>query len=99
MQFKVNVLGVIHSTNSFLPLLRNGMTKKVVTISSGGGDRETVLKSGLAQMTAYGASKAAVNVVVAKYAIKLQKEGFTVIALAPGIVDTFTATRECFSIR
>ena len=92
-------MGVIHSTNSFLPLLRNGMTKKVVTISSGGGDHQTTMKLGLAQVSAYGASKAAVNVVVAKYAIKLQEEDFTVIALSPGMVDTFTATREWFFLR
>ena len=90
-------MGVIYSTNSFLPLLRNGLTKKVVTISSEAGDRETVLKMGLVQVNAYGPSKAAVNVVVAQYGIKLQEEGFTVIALAPGMVDTYSAGRECFS--
>jgi NAD(P)-dependent dehydrogenase (short-subunit alcohol dehydrogenase family) len=84
----VNVLGVIHSTHSFLPLLRKGATRKVATISSVGGDCDFVLETGLAQAPAYGASKAAVNMVIAKYAAKLQNEGFTMVALSPGMVDT-----------
>ncbi|KAF8513799.1 hypothetical protein JB92DRAFT_2922000 [Gautieria morchelliformis] len=86
--FKVNVMGVIHSINNFLPLLRNGNTRKVVTISSRGGDPDLVLKTGLSQMVAYGASKAAVNMIVVKFAIKLQTEGFIVFAVSPGLVDT-----------
>jgi NAD(P)-dependent dehydrogenase (short-subunit alcohol dehydrogenase family) len=89
-------LGVIHSTNSFLPLLRKGETRKVATISSSGGVCEFVLGTGLAQMPSYGASKGAVNVVNAKYAVKLQNEGFTMIALCPGLVDTTaTAPKIC----
>jgi NAD(P)-dependent dehydrogenase (short-subunit alcohol dehydrogenase family) len=60
----------------------------VVTISSRGGDRDLVLKTGLSQMVAYGASKAAVNMIVAKFAITLQTEGFIVFALSPGMVNT-----------
>lgn len=84
-------MGVIHSTNSFLPLLRKGNTKKVVTISSGGGDRDFVMQMGFGRMVAYGASKAAVNMIVAKFAVKLQNERFIFVALSPGLVDT-TAT-------
>ena len=85
-------MGVIHSTNSFLPLLRKGDTKKVATISSAGGTREFVLALDLEQMTAYGASKAAMNMIVAKFSITLKKEGFTVVALSPGLVNTAQTT-------
>jgi NAD(P)-dependent dehydrogenase (short-subunit alcohol dehydrogenase family) len=81
-------LGVIYSTNSFLPLLRKGETRKVATISSATGDCDFVLGTGLAQAAAYGTSKAAVNMIIAKFAVRLQTEGFTIIALSPGMVDT-----------
>ena len=81
-------MGVIHSTNSFLPLLRKGTTKKVATISSAGGNRDSVMKLDFPQMPGYGMSKAAVNMVIAKYATKLHSEGIVLVALSPGLVDT-----------
>ncbi|KIJ23180.1 hypothetical protein M422DRAFT_196239 [Sphaerobolus stellatus SS14] len=86
--FKVNVTGVILATLVFLPLLRKGSLKKIVTISSLGGEREFVVKSKVTGMSAYGASKAAVNMVVTKLALELEPEGFVVIALSPGLADT-----------
>ncbi|KIJ54009.1 hypothetical protein M422DRAFT_102295, partial [Sphaerobolus stellatus SS14] len=76
--FKVNVTGVILATLVFLPLLRKGSLKKIVTISSLGGEREFVVKSKVTGMSAYGASKAAVNMVVTKLALELEPEGFVV---------------------
>ncbi|KAF8584788.1 NAD(P)-binding protein [Ramaria rubella] len=55
-----------------LPLLRQGPTKKVITISSSGGDRDFVSHTNLAAMAGYGVTKAAVNMVVTKYAIPLR---------------------------
>ena len=81
-------MGVIHSTNSFLPLLRKGNTKKIVTISSTAGTDGFVLDLNLDRMPALGASKAAVNMIIAKFSITLKKEGIVVIALCPGLVDT-----------
>ncbi|KIJ53963.1 hypothetical protein M422DRAFT_153792 [Sphaerobolus stellatus SS14] len=85
---KVNVTGVILATLAFLPLLRKGSLKKIVAISSSGGERDFVAKSKLTGMSAYGASKAAVNMVITKLALELEPEGFVVIALSPGLVDT-----------
>jgi len=85
--FKVNTLGVIHSINAFLALLRSGTTKKVVVISSGAGVTDLVWKVRLANMAAYGTTKAATNMVTTKYAALLEDEGFVVIALSPGMVD------------
>ncbi|GBE85213.1 predicted protein [Sparassis crispa] len=67
--FKVNVLGVVHTVNAFLPLLRKGTAKKIIIL-------------------AYGTTKAGTHMVVTKYAALLENEGFTVVALSPGLVDT-----------
>ncbi|KAF8521922.1 hypothetical protein BU17DRAFT_87481 [Hysterangium stoloniferum] len=86
--FKVNVMGVIYSALSFLPLLRIGKTRKIIVISSQGGNPDFVYKAGLTGMSAYGTSKAGTNMVVAKLALELQGEGFVVVGLSPGLVDT-----------
>ncbi|OBZ73200.1 hypothetical protein A0H81_06954 [Grifola frondosa] len=41
-------LGVVHTTNAFLPLLRAGRAKKVVALSTGLADVELTLASGFA---------------------------------------------------
>ncbi|OBZ71368.1 hypothetical protein A0H81_08762 [Grifola frondosa] len=86
--FKVNVLGIIHTINAFLPLLRKGTTKKIVVIGAGGGDPDFVWKARHGYMAAIGPSQGASAVVAAKYAVMLEDEGFTVVSLCPGIVDT-----------
>ncbi len=88
MQFKTNTLGVIHSINAFLPLLRAGSTKRVVVISTGGADVPTVRKQGIAYMAAYHITKTAAVMATAKWALTLQDEGFVVVSLNPGLVDT-----------
>jgi hypothetical protein len=96
-KFKVNVIGVIHSTNSFLPLLRKGSTKKIVTISTGAGDRDFVFKTNLSSMIAYSASKAATNMIITKYVVQFKDKGLIFVALSPGIVDTLaTGQGECY---
>ncbi|EED78262.1 predicted protein, partial [Postia placenta Mad-698-R] len=87
-QFRVNVLGIVHSINAFLPLLRKGGSKKILVMSSGAGDRELAWKARVATFSAYGTTKAAANMVMTKYAVLLESEGFTVFALSPGYVDT-----------
>ncbi|KAI0646046.1 NAD-P-binding protein [Trametes meyenii] len=86
--FRVNTIGVIHSITAFLPLLRAGSAKKIIVIGSGGGDPHFVQVSGIADMAAYGTTKAAQVLVTTKWALKLKDEGFVVITLSPGLVDT-----------
>lgn len=43
---------------------------------------------GIANMAAYGVSKAATLIVTMKFALKLKDKGFVVVALEPGVVDT-----------
>ena len=87
----------MHSTNAFLPLLRAGRAKKIVAITSCVGDPDFILGTGLAWHTQYSISKAALNMAIAEFAVALRSEGFTCLALAPGIVDVFSDApkREC----
>ncbi|KAG1773984.1 hypothetical protein EV702DRAFT_1047992 [Suillus placidus] len=86
--FKVNVVGVIHTINYFLPLLKKGTAKKVVTLTSGLADIEVTMNAHFAACAPYSISKAAVNMVNAKYAA--QFEEFVFLALSPGLVNTST---------
>ncbi|KAG1754729.1 uncharacterized protein EDB91DRAFT_1095248 [Suillus paluster] len=88
--FNVNVVAVIHTINIFLPLLKNGKAKTVVTISTGLGDLDATLAFENAASAPYSISKAAVNMVNAKYAAQYKPEGFIFLALSPGLVDTST---------
>ncbi|EPS96189.1 NAD-binding protein, partial [Fomitopsis schrenkii] len=85
--FNVNVLGVVHSVNAFLPLLRKGTTKKIIVISGEAGVQDLVWKMRLGHAAAYGITKAAENMVATKYAALLEEEGFVVASVSPGLVD------------
>jgi len=89
--WKTNVLGPILTTNAFLPLLRKGTLKKVLTLDTGLADPELNLKADFAGQTAYCISKSAVEMVGVKYAIALKADGFTFLAISPGLVNTAEA--------
>ena len=91
-QFKVNSLGPVHSITAFLPLLRASETKKIIVIGSHGGDPKTILSMRLANLCAYGMTKAAAVVATTKFALQLKDEGFTVVTLNPGSVKTSGTT-------
>ncbi|GJE96843.1 SDR family oxidoreductase [Phanerochaete sordida] len=102
--FRVNVLGVAYATNAFLPPLRAAASPftsttsastaanpaKVITLSSGIGDVDLTRALRFAGQAAYCASKAAVNMLVAKYAARFAEEPLVFLALSPGLVDTST---------
>ncbi|KAJ7182775.1 hypothetical protein C8R43DRAFT_868266 [Mycena crocata] len=89
--FKVNTVGVVHTINAFLPLLRKGAMKKVISLSTGLADAEYAVRTGAEAYAPYSISKAALNMAVAKYAVHLKAEGFTFLALSPGLVNTSTS--------
>lgn len=93
-QFNVNVLGVVHSVNAFLPLLRKGMTKRIIVVSGEAGVPELVWKMRLGHAAAYGITKAAENMLATKYAALLEEEGFVVAAVSPGLVDVSQTSTE-----
>ncbi|TVY80504.1 putative oxidoreductase [Lachnellula suecica] len=88
----VNVLGVVYSINALLPLINNGTGKKVVVISTGLDDPGRAIPiegyDGNPMMITYSAMKAALNMVVAKYAADLKPLGVMTLALSPGVVNT-----------
>ncbi|PIL33320.1 hypothetical protein GSI_04771 [Ganoderma sinense ZZ0214-1] len=95
--FKINSLGPIHSITAFLPLLRasNARTKKIIVIGSGAGDLKAVQTFNMTNMVAYGMTKAAATIATTKFALTLKDEGFVVVTLSPGLVDTSdTATAD-----
>ena len=90
LQFNTNVIGTVTVTILFLPLLRAGKLKKVIMISSAAGDAEFTKNVEHESIVPYSVAKAALNMVVLKYALEKRnrEEGFTFLALAPGAVDT-----------
>ncbi|KAF2165393.1 hypothetical protein M409DRAFT_24243 [Zasmidium cellare ATCC 36951] len=85
----VNVVGVAHTIRAFLPLLRKGNVKNVITISTGVADLDMIREAGIAVAGPYGISKAATNALVAKFHAALGKqEGILFLVISPGFVDT-----------
>ncbi|KAI0694707.1 NAD-P-binding protein [Earliella scabrosa] len=88
--YKINALGVIHSISAFLPLLRASTAplKKIVVVGTAGADPTFVYGTQIANMSSYGMTKAAALIATVKWALKLKDEGFAVVNLSPGLVDT-----------
>lgn len=67
--------------------------KKIFVISTGMGSTEVVLKEKHSATVAYAISKAAVNMLVAKFSLTYKEIFF--LAVCPGFVMTMQG-RECF---
>lgn len=88
------MVGVVHTTNAFLPLLHAGAAKKVISLSTGIASTDVTLGAAFTANAPYCVSKAALNLAVAKYAAELRPEGFTFLAISPGLVNTAEKPRE-----
>lgn len=87
--FNVNVVGVAHTINAFLPLIRKGQGKKVVSLSTGLADDSFSKRYSIGFTGPYAISKAALNTLVSKFHIALgPSEGILFFAISPGLVDT-----------
>ncbi|KAK3388013.1 hypothetical protein B0H63DRAFT_542552 [Podospora didyma] len=84
-----SLYGMIWATNAFLPLIENGTSKKIIHLSTALVDQDVTKKVGMAQQVDYVVGKAALNVLVAKYAVELESKGIKMLAIAPGWVDTY----------
>jgi NAD(P)-dependent dehydrogenase (short-subunit alcohol dehydrogenase family) len=82
-----NVLSNIHLINLFMPLVLAGTTKKVTVISTGLADTGLTNAREFDLAPIYAISKAAVNMVVAKFNAVYKKDGVLFLALSPGLVD------------
>ncbi|KAI9289831.1 NAD(P)-binding protein [Umbelopsis sp. AD052] len=91
--FDLNAVSGVITTNAFLPLLRKGTAKKIIFISSVIGDIQFTRTTEFTGIVSYGAGKAALNYIAQKYAVELASEGFVVLPLSPGFVDT-SSTKE-----
>ena len=86
-QFNTNVTGNIHFFKLFLPLVMKSKVKKVIAISSGHGDLEWVNNNEIEPAAIYAASKAALNIVVAKFSAQYKKDGVLFFSISPGAVE------------
>ncbi len=79
-QFDVNFKGVVYSLQKMLPLLRN--PSSVILTST------AMIEQGLAAMSIYTASKAAVRSLARTLSAELVGRGIRVNAISPGLIET-----------
>ncbi|SCU80249.1 LAFA_0B08372g1_1 [Lachancea sp. 'fantastica'] len=86
-QFNVNVnaVGPVRLVKAFKFLLDKKDTRQVAVVSSLAGSLNVELPMGL---SGYGVSKAAANYVVKGFAGELSSEGFSFVAIHPGLVES-----------
>ncbi|GAP88220.1 putative short chain dehydrogenase [Rosellinia necatrix] len=85
--FRTNALGQLHLFNAFTPLLLKGNVKKAIALSSAQSDLDFINDVGVEVSALYSMSKAALNVVVAKFSAQYKKEGVLFLGICPGSVD------------
>ncbi|KAJ5642477.1 hypothetical protein N7490_006477 [Penicillium lividum] len=85
---EINLIGAMKTINAFLPLIRNGKGKKIITISSGMADIDLINATEVAFAGPYSISKGAVNVAIAKYNALYNKDDILFLAVSPGYVST-----------
>ncbi|KAI4182144.1 MAG: hypothetical protein LQ346_006648 [Caloplaca aetnensis] len=84
--FQTNVTGNIHLFNLFLPLVMKGKVKKVIAISSGHADLDFINDLDVDTSALYSASKAALNVIVAKFNAQYKKDGVLFVQGLTGLM-------------
>ncbi|SCU85458.1 LAMI_0C11342g1_1 [Lachancea mirantina] len=84
-QFDVNTVGPIRLVKAFKPLLDQKETKEVAVVSSLVGSLNVELPAGF---SGYGVSKAATNYVVKGLIQELAPEGYSIVAIHPGLVGS-----------
>lgn len=92
--FNVNVIGVVKTINTFMPLIQKSAIKKVITISTGMADPDLVNSFEIDNAAPYAISKSATNMTIAKYNALYKKDGVLFLAISPGLVDTGHNLRE-----
>ncbi|KAJ5357135.1 hypothetical protein N7541_004293 [Penicillium brevicompactum] len=85
---EINLLGVIKTVQAFIPLLRQGNAKKVLSISTGMADLDLINSTEIEFAAPYAISKGALNIAIAKYNALYKKEGILFLAVSPGYVAT-----------
>ena len=88
--WSINVLGIVHTINNFLPLLRQGTKKTIINLNTGLADPKLSIDAEYERSASYGATKAAAQFISMKYSITLKPESFIVFSISPGVVTTQT---------
>lgn len=83
--YRTNVLGPIFLTKALYPYLKLKETKHLTYVSSLAGSIGGFIPF---TSSAYGQSKAALNYSIKEISFELGAEGFTAVAMQPGLVDT-----------
>ncbi|KAK7932022.1 NAD(P)-binding protein [Apiospora marii] len=82
-----NVLGNIYLFGVFIPLILKGKGRKVMTVTSGFGDIDWTNELDLDMNALYSISKAAVNMVTAKFNAQYKKDNVLFVSICPGFAD------------
>jgi len=87
--FQTNVVGNVHLFHNFMPLILKSKaeTKKVITITSGVADIDLTNNFEIDIGALYAASKAAMNIIVAKFSVQYKKDGVLFMGISPGLVE------------
>jgi NADP-dependent 3-hydroxy acid dehydrogenase YdfG len=95
--WQINVVGNMHLINLFLPLVLKGKVKKVIALTSGHADLDLINNFEAETSTIYAATKAALNVIIAKFNAQHKKAGVLFVSLSPGVVETGQFDHQCTS--
>ena len=90
------MIGVTHTINAFLPLLRAGKTKRILIVTSSMGSPEFARTTQYVEAPCYSISKSALNMVIVKFAVALKDEGFVVLGVSPGLVKTLPGCKHLY---
>lgn len=85
--FDINVIANVHLFNLYMPLVLKGQAKKVIAISSGFADTVFTNQFDVSPAALYSASKAALNMIVAKFSAQYKQDGVLFLAICPGMVE------------
>jgi NAD(P)-dependent dehydrogenase (short-subunit alcohol dehydrogenase family) len=91
--YRVNVIGLINTITVFMPLVQRSSIKKIIALTSGMGSCDFVNQSGIDGGIPDSVSKAALNMLVAKYNVTYKSEGVFVMGICAGSVDTFEGVK------
>lgn len=86
--FNINAVAYAHLFNYFMPLVLQGNAKKVIALSTGLADLELTRDLDLWMAIPYCVSKAALNMVIAKFSAEYREKGVLVLGMSPGVVAT-----------
>lgn len=91
--FETNLFGAWRCSQAFLPALKKSPHGRIVMVSSEAGSLDKATKRG-GTLSAYSASKAALNAITIKFSAALKADKILVNAVCPGFTATQPGTKE-----